>query len=224
MSSEQKIRIWDPWVRIFHWSLAVSIVFMLISGSTGFLFFDWHRTAGEIILALFIFRLLWGIFGSSNARLLQLVTHPLAALTHLKDLFTRQAHAERGHNAAGSWAVVIMLLMVGIQAITGLYIADEDELLEGALYGSVSSSLSDWMYQVHHTNAELLKIVVIVHVVMVFFYLVFARQNLITPMLTGTMKWLSNKNPPDVVFQKSIVGLALACGTALAVGYVVDWF
>ncbi len=197
---------------------------MLISGNTGFLFFDWHRQVGELVLALMVFRLGWGIVGSSNVRLHRLITSPKAALLHLQDVYKRQASAERGHNAAGSWAVIIMLLMLSIQAITGLYIADEDELVEGALYGTVSGSVSDLMHGIHHTNAELLQIVIVVHIAMVFLYLLFGKQNLILPMFTGRMKWLSENRAPHMFFQKPIIGFMVAVASAVLIGYLANWF
>ena len=224
MQRAERVLIWDIWVRLFHWSLAVSVVFMLISGSTGWMFFDWHRTIGEAVMVLVGFRLLWGVFGSSNARLWQLVRSPRAALDHFRDLFKRRLRSERGHNAAGSWAVLVMLAMITVQAATGFFIADEDELIEGALYGNLSSTTSDLLYRIHHTNAELLQIVVIVHVIMVFAYLLLGRQNLITPMIHGTMKWLSDSPAPHVFFQSRWVGAVVLAFCILVVGYVADWY
>lgn len=224
MRQAEHIRIWDIWVRLFHWSFAVCVVFMLISGGTGWLFFDWHRTIGEWVLVLVMFRLLWGVVGSSNARLVSLLRSPRAAIKHLKALFKRRLDSERGHNAAGGWAVLLMLLLIGVQAATGFFIADEDELVEGALYGSFSSSTTDFLYQIHHINAELLQIVVIVHVVMVFVYLLFGRLNLISPMIHGSMKWLSKDVPPRVLFQENWVGVILIALTIAMVGYIANWY
>jgi cytochrome b len=219
----QKIRIWDLWIRIFHWSLATTIVFLLVSGETGWMFFEWHKTAGEIALALVVFRLLWGLLGSSNARLLGLIQNPATALTHLKELFKRKLPQERGHNAAGGWAVLLVLASITAQAITGQFIADEEEFVEGAFYGVASGQVTDLMYTIHMRNAHLLKIFVIVHVAMVFIYLIYARVNLIFPMLTGTMKWTGSQKIPNVVYQQNWVGLLLAIVSATTVGYVIGW-
>ena len=219
----QKIRIWDLWIRIFHWSLATTIVFLLVSGETGWMFFEWHKTAGEIALALVVFRLLWGLLGSSNARLLGLIQNPATALTHLKELFKRKLPQERGHNAAGGWAVLLVLASITAQAITGQFIADEEEFVEGAFYGVASGQVTDLMYTIHMRNADLLKIFVIVHVAMVFIYLIYARVNLIFPMLTGTMKWTGSQKIPNVVYQQNWVGLLLAIVSATTVGYVIGW-
>lgn len=224
MSEFSKIRVWDIWVRLFHWSLAISVGFQLLSGGTGWLFFDWHRTIGELVLALIVFRILWGFIGSSNARLGQLLQSPKAALLHLAALFRRQSSVERGHNAAGSWAVLVLLVILATQAVTGFFIADEDELLEGALYGTLSGSNTDLAMRIHRLNAELIMIMVGVHIVMVFVYLLYARQNLIKPMITGWTNWPSRSTPPSVFFQKSWIGVILLVVSAAAVGYVAGWY
>jgi len=180
--------VWDLWIRLFHWSLAVLVGFQLFSGETGFQFFDWHRLAGEIILALVLFRILWGLVGSSNARLYSLFAHPRRVFSHLKLLVQRKPDSVSGHNAAGGCAVLVMLLLVAVQAITGSLIADEDELVEGAWYGSLSTSTTDLLHKIHHINAEVLLYIVLFHVVMILVYLIVGRQNLIGPMISGRMR------------------------------------
>lgn len=220
----RKVRVWDIWVRLFHWSLVASVGFLLLSGETGWQFIEWHRTAGEIVLTLIVFRVLWGIAGSSNARLGELFTSPAAGLRHLAMLFRRKSHSERGHNAAGSWAVLIMLASLGIQAVTGSFIADEDEFVEGALYGTLSSSASDIAYQIHHLNAQLIQIVVAIHIIMVFVYLLYARLNLISPMITGWMRWPARQALPEVRFQAFWLGAVLFAVAAGGIGYIAGWF
>lgn len=223
-SSGALVRIWDFWIRTFHWALAASITFLLISGETGFLFFDWHRTVGEFVLLLIAFRILWSFFGSSNSQLVTLITQPRHAFAHLKLLLTGQTPQERGHNAAGGWAVLFMLLLVSFQAISGLFIADEDELIEGAFFGVIDFDLSERLLHLHKQNAELLMILVGVHVVIVFLYLIRARQNLITPMITGRLRWLDDANPPSVRFAANWIGLVLFVACTVLIGWSLGWF
>ncbi len=223
MSDLSRLRIWDIWVRLFHWSFAASVVFLLFSGETGIGFFDWHRWAGEFVLLLVLFRLFWGFLGSSNARLVPLLRHPVAALNHLRGLLAGERHDERGHNSAGGWAVLAMLLLVLVQAVTGLFIADEEELIEGAFYYDVSSGVNEFFYRIHHTNAELLQILVVIHVLMVLAYLIRTGQNLILPMLTGRMKWSSDKTPPAVVFAKPWLGLFFLGVCYLLLAWLLRW-
>jgi len=142
--------VWDIWVRLFHWSLAVAIIFQWYNGETGHLFFDWHKQVGEFVLALIAFRILWGLWGTSNARLSSLIQHPKSALVHFKSLFQRKVHQERGHNAAGGWAIIFMLLLIGTQAVTGIFIADEDELIEGRFYGHLDWSTTSLLYTIQY--------------------------------------------------------------------------
>ena len=224
MEHAKTMRIWDIWIRLFHWSLALAVGFLLYTGLTGNLFFDWHKTAGEFVLMLIVFRLVWGVVGSSNARLGQLIKSPVQAVKHLKQFAARDLPQERGHNAAGSWAVVAMLSIVGTQATTGLFIADEDEFLEGAFYGNVSSDFSDLLYRIHHINADLIKIIVALHIGMVVLYLLYAKVNLLKPMITGKFRWLSDKVAPDVKFQHWWVGALSLFFCAAAVGLLLGWF
>lgn len=209
------IPIWDIWVRLFHWSLAASVLFQLFSGETGVSFYDWHKQVGELVLALIVFRILWGLWGSTNARLSTLVQHPKAALGHLKDLSKRNVHQERGHNAAGGWAIVAMLLIIGTQAVTGLFIADEEEFIEGSFYGTLDSSTTDLVYTIHHNNAILIQTLVVVHLVMLLLYWLVAKQNLVLPMISGKMHWSDNKSAPTIKYPPMWMGLITAAGVSV---------
>ncbi|NND92896.1 MAG: hydrogenase [Granulosicoccus sp.] len=223
LNGAQRIRVWDIWVRLFHWSLAIAVLFQLLNGQTGWQFFQWHRQTGELILALILFRVFWGIVGSSNARLASLFRHPLSAWRHLRHLLGKSVTPERGHNAAGGWAVLIMLSLIAVQALTGFFIADEDELIEGALYGKLSGGSTDLLYQVHRMNANLIQVVVAVHVLMVMIYLLYSGMNLIGPMVTGSMRWTSSITPPPVSFQKAWVGLSLVALSLALVAWLAGW-
>lgn len=218
------VPVWDIWVRLFHWSLATAVAFQLLSGLTGWQFFDWHRTGGEVVLALVLFRLMWGLLGSANARLGALVRSPVAAFHHLGELARRNVPPERRHNAAGSWAVLALLLMLGVQAVTGMLIADEDEFVEGAWYGAVDEAMSERLYRVHHVNAELLEALVVVHVTMIALYFFWARRDLLLPMITGRMRWPANVPLPPLALQRWWVGLPLAALALGAVGLAGGWF
>ena len=217
------VRIWDLWIRAFHWALAASVAFLLLSGSTGFLFIEWHRRIGEFVLLLIVFRILWSVIGSSNSRLIKLIANPLRAFAHLKHLLSGAVPQERGHNAAGGWAVLAMLLLIAFQAISGLFIADEDELIEGAFYGAIEYDLSEQLLYLHQLNAELLMILLGVHVLMVLLYLVRAGQNLITPMFTGRVRWLDKATPPTVRFTANWIGLVLFATCAASIAWILGW-
>ncbi len=224
MSTEEtgsRVRIWDIWIRIFHWTFAISVVFLLVNGKTGFQFYDWHRRIGELVLLLLLFRILWGLFGSSNARLVTLVTHPKKALSHLLLLTKGRLPQESGHNPAGGWAVLLMLSLVGFQAVSGLLIADEDELVEGAFYGVLNTSQSEQLLELHYLNAKFLITIVIVHVLMIFLYLFRAGQNLILPMITGKM--VNRGKIMSVKITAPWLGLVLFVASFITIGLSLGW-
>lgn len=224
MITGRAVPIWDIWIRLFHWSLAISVGLLFYTGITGDLFFDWHRVTGEFVLLLIVFRLVWGVIGSSNARLSALLKSPAEGVRHLQHLAKRDVPQEREHNAAGAWAVIAMIVMLGTQAVTGLFIADEDELVEGALYGDVSSSVSALAYRIHHINAELLQIIVIVHVLMIVIYALYAKRNLVVPMLSGKLDWISESEPPPLFIQRWWVGALCLVPCVAAIAWLSGWF
>lgn len=217
------IKIWDIWIRLFHWLLAGSICFLLISGETGFQFINWHRNVGEFVFSLLLFRLIWGFIGSSNARLVELIVNPRRAISHLFELSRGVVRQDRGHNAAGGWAVLVMLLLISFQAVSGFFIADEDELIEGVFYGVFDSAISERLLYLHQLNSNVLLLLVGGHVLMVFMYLLRAGQNLLTPMITGSMQWISSESAPNVKFARPIVGLVLFITSIGLTAFLVGW-
>jgi len=218
------VRIWDGWVRAFHWTFAAAVLFLLISGETSFLFYEWHQRIGELALLLVVFRLAWGFIGSTNARLLPLFGNPIHALHHITELALGRAHQTRGHNTAGGYAVLAMLLLVAFQAVSGLFIADEDELIEGSFYGQLDWELTETLLYLHHWNAKLLMALVGVHVFMILIYLLRAKQNLIRPMIVGKARWTNAESPPEITWTPAWVGFILLIVCIGIVGWTLDWF
>lgn len=210
------IVVWDIWVRLFHWSLAFAVTFSLLSGKTGFLFYDWHKSIGEIVLALVVFRIIWGFFGSSTARLTPLFSHPRLVFQHLKSVLGRRCEqTQYGHNPAGGYAVLALLLLCGIQALTGQFIADHDDLLQGRFYNVVGHDTSHLIHDIHHTVGGLLQWLVIVHVVVVFVYLFYAKTNLLKPMVTGLKEAVSDQSLTQPELKPWWMGLLLAVVTTV---------
>ncbi|WP_158657966.1 cytochrome b/b6 domain-containing protein [Agarilytica rhodophyticola] len=222
--SNSRIKVWDIWIRLFHWSFAMSVLFLLVSGVTGWRFYEWHSLVGEIVLALLLFRLLWGLVGSSNALLFPLLVNPLKVSVHLKALAKGQVYPDRGHNVAGGIAVLIILGVVGFQAFSGLFIADRDEMLEGRFYSMLSSELSRELLQLHYLFATIIQIAVVIHVLMVLFYMIHLSHNLITPMMTGWMHWPASVPIPKVLFRTWWLGFVLAASSILAIGFLLSWW
>jgi len=223
-SDSEKIRVWDGWIRGFHWSLVIAVFFQLVSGDTGWQFFEWHRYTGEFVLLLLLFRFGWSVIGSSNANLLALVVGPRKIISQLASLVAGRVTAHRGHDAPGGWAVIALLSLVLVQAVSGMFIADEEELIEGSFYGVLSSQQSDWLYRLHKWNAQLLQLVVLIHILAVGLYALRARRNLLLPMITGSMHWPRSQPLPVVRLQRAWRGWLLALFCLGGVGWLFSWW
>lgn len=243
MKEGPSISVWDLWIRTFHWSLALSVVFMLGTGWFGLegsqLFQCYHSPVGQFVGALVVFRLLWGLFGSTNARLSTLVRNPVNAVTHIKRLLLGNGlQQERGHNAAGSWAVLIMLLLLSFQAFSGYFIADTnngdvfgpfyytyslERDLPSFIPGLSRGMLSDMLLDLHYLNADLLLAIVVIHVAMIFLYMLLAKQNLITPMVSGKMNWKSSHSPSTYVAGSNVAAVITLALVLLLFGWVGEW-
>jgi cytochrome b len=101
------VRVWDPLVRIFHWSLVGLFAFAFVTGD------EWdkaHETAGYIIAGLVAFRVVWGLIGPRHARFTDFVRGPGTIFTYLRDALAMKAPRHIGHNPAGGAMIVLMLL------------------------------------------------------------------------------------------------------------------
>lgn len=176
------IRVWDLPTRLFHWALVVLVIAMVATGMTGKL--DLHMTLGQVVLALVLFRLIWGFAGNRYARFSDFVAGPMAGLRYIGTLFGRPGPAYVGHNPVGGWAVLAMLALLLLQAGTGLFTSD-DIVTDGPLYSRVAGSTSALLSTVHRLAIWGLLAVIAVHLLSNVFYLAVKKENLITPMVTG---------------------------------------
>jgi len=176
------VRVWDLPTRLFHWAIVLLVGFSWLCAQCNWM--DWHKLSGYTILTLLLFRLAWGFVGSETARFRQFLGSPVAALRHLAHLARREPDHEVGHNAAGGWMVLGLLLLLAVQVGTGLY-ANDDILTEGPLAETVDKSTSDWLSHIHVVNFRLIEIAVAAHVLAVLTYAVVKRHDLLRPKLTG---------------------------------------
>lgn len=202
------VKIWDLPIRIFHWLLVVAIGFLWWSGENGGFAMDWHMIVGVGVLALVLFRLVWGVVGSDTARFSQFIKPPQAAIHHLIEVAQRKTAYHAGHNALGGWVVIVILGLLLVQSVTGLF-ASDDILVDGPLKSLVKSSTSETLTTIHHLVFNVLLLVAAVHVAAVLFYRFYKQTNLIKAMVLGHADWPANQSKPVVVFRSTALGLGL---------------
>jgi cytochrome b len=182
---DAQTRVWDLPTRLFHWVLVVLIALLYATGEYGLLDMVWHFWLGYAVLALLIFRVLWGIFGSQTSRFGDFVRGPFAVAVYVRSLFSTNKHASIGHNPLGGWSVLALLLCVLVQAVSGLFATDEIDT-DGPLVSWVSMYTVKLMTRVHHWNENVLLALVGLHVGAVLLYLLLKHENLIAPMISGS--------------------------------------
>ena len=177
-----RVKVWDGWIRAVHWSLVGLIGFSWWAAETGRM--EWHMLSGEVILTLLLFRVGWGIAGSDTARFARFLRSPVEGFRHLRHLPRREPDTEIGHNAAGGWMVLAMLLVLLAQAVSGLF-TDDGILTKGPLARSVPPDVADLARSVHLLNFDIILVAVALHVLAVLAYAALKRYDLVRPMVTG---------------------------------------
>ena len=205
------VRVWDLPVRLFHWGLVASVSFAWISGQMGWM--EWHLWAGQCVLALVLFRILWGVLGSESARFATFLKGPGAALSHLAEVLRRRPDHDTTHNAMGGWAAAVILLVLVVQVASGLF-SDDEILTTGPLAAYAPSSLVRLATVVHVTNQTIVLIVVAVHVLAVLLYGLLFRRDLVRPMLTGIKQLPAGTPAPRMRSVWLALALFLLCAAA----------
>jgi cytochrome b len=184
VSAPYRIRVWDLPTRIFHWALAALVVFSFASGKLGGDWMDWHLRSGYAILALLLFRLAWGAFGSATARFSSFVRGPAAVVAYVRGIAVARTRSSIGHNPMGGWMVVFMLAVLLAQAASGL-LADDEISTQGPLVAKVSNALVAKMSSFHAYNSWIVAIAAAVHVIAIAMYWLAWKENLVRPMWSG---------------------------------------
>lgn len=215
------VKVWDGWVRLFHWGVVACLVVSYVSAQIDA--WQLHYLSGYTILALVIFRILWGLIGSESARFATFLRSPMVALRDLTHFTRREPDTETTHNPAGAWMVVVLLTMLLVQAVSGLFTNHDVGFTysaHGPLANSVAEATSERASLLHVTLIDLLLIAVALHVLAVFAYALVKRQDLVRPMLTG-VKWLPDSVAARAPRQASaLLGLALLVASGAAVWWV----
>jgi cytochrome b len=181
------VRVWDLPTRLFHWLLVASVAASFATGKLGGNWMPYHERCGGVILALLIFRLVWGFVGSAASRFHTFLAGPSTVRRYALTLFRPEPDHHLSHNPLGGWSVAAMLLVLLIQAGSGLF-ANDDIATEGPLYKWVSKAASDRLTSLHHLNHDVIIVLVVLHVAAVLFHLIYKKENLITSMITGVKR------------------------------------
>ena len=244
------VRIWDLPLRLFHWSLVGLTGFSIFSGHVGELtLMEYHKLSGYAVLALIVFRIAWGFAGSHYSRfnafewagllpdLRSMFKRPLLLRkqgVHKQEVRKQevrkqevrgqgdqgQAVGRAGHNPAGSISIVLMLLLLLVQTVTGLF-SHDDIMLEGPLTHLVSEDTSELLTSIHHINKSVLYVFLGLHLLAVAFHELLKRERLLLPMITGR-KQLAGDYPAPAPTKEIATALVILAVITGAVWYLVN--
>jgi cytochrome b len=202
------VRIWDRPTRLVHWLLVVLIAISWWSAENDAL--EWHFRSGYAVLGLLVFRLIWGVIGSSTARFSSFVRGPGAILDYLRG----RSEYRLGHNPIGALSVMALLGLLALQVGLGLFAGDEDGLHSGPFAHLIDLGLSEEITDLHELNFNILLVLVALHVGAILFYFFVKRDNLVKPMIVGTREAPRGLEPmrPAALWR-----FAVAAAIALAV-------
>lgn len=166
------VRVWDPVVRLFHWTLVVAFFGAFVLGD----YRDVHTVLGYIAFAAVAVRVVWGFVGTPHARFSGFVPGPRTFFTYARASLGGRERRYLGHNPAGGAMVVALLAMVGVLGLTGWMMG------LNAFWGV------DWLEEVHEAVANLAIILVALHVGGVVWESRRHGENLVTAMITGVKR------------------------------------
>jgi cytochrome b len=209
MSDKRPIRLWDLPLRLVHWSLVVLLAALWWTWKNGRT--ELHEQLGYVTLGLLLFRLYWGLFGSSTARFSEFVKGPRA----IADCLRGRSAANVGHNPLGALSVLLLLGLMVTEVGFGLFTEDVDGIEAGPLAQYVSYETADWAREWHELLFNVILGVVALHVLAILFYLVVKRENLVGPMITGQRQFEEPVEAPRMGSKfNALVGILLSAAIA----------
>jgi len=210
-----KIRLWDLPTRLFHWLFAAAVIGAIVTDLLDNI--TWHSYCGYTALVLVVFRIIWGFVGPHHARFSSFVP----SLSGLKAFLKDQTVSPLGHNPLGALSVIAMLLIVLVQATSGLF-TDDEISFQGPLSKFLSEDMVKFMNQIHSTNHVLVYGIVALHLIAIFYYQKIKKNNLIGPMVYGD-KEIDSKNQPvdQTLASKDDVKIRVLAGALLILLIVI---
>ena len=220
-----RIKVWDLPTRVFHWTLFLAVLIALVTGEEGEEgTLSIHQIAGFLVLALLMFRLVWGVVGTRHARFASFMPSPKTVIAYARQLMRLAPPASLGHNPLGSVMVVALLVDLAVVVVTGLFAgggggergeggeAGEVSAVAGAsaegggpFFDSVSPGLADVLTGVHEVFANLLIALIVLHVLGVLIDWLLTRDNLVRAMITGEKAMKPGFDPSQAIRSSRLV-------------------
>lgn len=184
LDTPRAVRVWDLPTRAFHWLLAALVIGAVVAAKIGGNAMVWHMRLGLAVMALLLFRLIWGLVGGRWSRFASFVYAPGTLLRYLRGEHREGDHFEVGHSPLGALSVFALLALLAVQVGTGL-VADDEIANLGPLNRFVASATGIAATGWHKSYGQWILLgLVALHVAAIVVYRL-RGKNLVVPMLTG---------------------------------------
>jgi len=176
-----QIYVWDPFVRLFHWSLVVAFTVAYLTEDD---LLNVHVWAGYLVGGLVVARVIWGFVGPAHARFADFLCSPADTLRYVRDLVLFRAERHLGHSPGGGAMVVLLLLFLGATVMTGLVVYGGEQQA-GPLAGMFTKDTGEKVEEVHELLANITLALVLAHIAAVVLASFVHGENLVRAMFTG---------------------------------------
>ena len=178
---QQKIYVWDAFVRFFHWMLVANVTVAFLTENALII----HVLAGYAVGALIAARVVWGFIGSRYARFSAFVYAPSTTIQYIRDLFILRAGKRRiGHSPGGVYVIMLLLIFLAGTVVTGILVY-ADEQLTRSLAGLITKQTAETVEEWHGIFAHVFLALICVHIVGICLRSFVYRENLVRAMFTG---------------------------------------
>lgn len=178
------VKVWDWSIRVFHWSLPILLFLLWRSAGDDM---DQHMLFAQALLALLTYRIVWGVIGTPYARFSHFLYHPKHIVDYLRASIKPNKPIYLGHNPVGGIMVLVILVTLLFQLVTGLF-ASDDIFYNGPLYNYASGATTNLMTRWHKNwFYEGILLIIGLHVLAIVLYRL-RGEALVKAMITGHKK------------------------------------
>lgn len=189
MDTGNHVKVWDLFIRMFHWTLVAAFTIAYVTGEN----LEWlHIWSGYLIVVLLMMRIVWGFIGSEHARFRDFITVPAMAWDYLKKTLQQKAPRYIGHNPAGGWMILIMIMSLLAVCFSGivLYAIEDQAGPLGTTFFATYHRGEDFVEELHELLANITVLLIFLHISGVMLESMIHQENLVRAM------WNGNKERP----------------------------
>ena len=167
------VKVWDPIVRLFHWTIVSACILNLFILEEGKY---WHRQTGYVVAVAIVLRVIWGFIGTRHARFGDFFPTPGKVRAQILGMIEGRERRYIGHNPVASIMMLGLMALLAATALTG-WMTTLD-----AFWGD------KWLEEVHCAIANGIMMLAFIHAGAAVIESWRHKENLVWSMVTGRKK------------------------------------